>query len=134
MTVLFFVLVPAQKYFDKCFYGIDLATAGIPNGPAILIGFDRVGLLQHPRHWISCADDQLHLSVRLPSGPDAELQGCREGSAGQWTYGRHQVRKNPDHVYQAHRRGATARLPLCPSGPSLVRRLASQYSAAHSAL
>ncbi|XP_037272945.2 uncharacterized protein LOC119164846 [Rhipicephalus microplus] len=38
MTVLFFVLVPAQKYFDKCFYGIDLATAGISNGPAILIG------------------------------------------------------------------------------------------------
>ncbi|XP_065308844.1 high-energy light unresponsive protein 1-like isoform X2 [Dermacentor albipictus] len=38
MTVLFFVLVPAQKYFDKCFYGIDLARAGIPNGPAILIG------------------------------------------------------------------------------------------------
>ncbi|XP_050030808.1 uncharacterized protein [Dermacentor andersoni] len=38
MTVLFFVLVPAQKYFDKCFYGIDLASAGIPNGPAILIG------------------------------------------------------------------------------------------------
>ncbi|XP_049275913.1 uncharacterized protein LOC119406958 [Rhipicephalus sanguineus] len=38
MTVLFFVLVPAQKYFDKCFYGINLASAGIPNGPAILIG------------------------------------------------------------------------------------------------
>ncbi|KAK8777567.1 hypothetical protein V5799_029086 [Amblyomma americanum] len=38
MTALFFVLVPAQKYFDKCFYGIDLDSAGIPNGPAILIG------------------------------------------------------------------------------------------------
>ncbi|KAL1420466.1 hypothetical protein MTO96_024289 [Rhipicephalus appendiculatus] len=38
MTALFFVLVPAQKYFDKCFYGINLASAGIPNGPAILIG------------------------------------------------------------------------------------------------
>ncbi|KAH9364116.1 hypothetical protein HPB48_010503 [Haemaphysalis longicornis] len=37
-TCLFFVLVPAQKYFDKCFYGINLVSAGIPNGAAILIG------------------------------------------------------------------------------------------------
>ncbi|CAN8004825.1 unnamed protein product [Ixodes pacificus] len=38
MTSLFFVLVPAQKYFDKCFYGLNLEQAGIPNAPAIMIG------------------------------------------------------------------------------------------------
>lgn len=38
ITALFFVLIPAQKYYDKCFYGIILEKAGIPNGPAILIG------------------------------------------------------------------------------------------------
>ncbi|XP_064486756.1 uncharacterized protein LOC135399041 [Ornithodoros turicata] len=37
-TALFFVLVPAQKYFDKNFYRIDLESAGISMIWAILIG------------------------------------------------------------------------------------------------
>ncbi|OQR68048.1 hypothetical protein BIW11_13154 [Tropilaelaps mercedesae] len=30
-TALFFVVVPAQKYFDKCFYGVVLKECAIPN-------------------------------------------------------------------------------------------------------